>query len=392
MSRLSDAAAVGSPFLTSLDYGDHPVWRQRARVVEPRASREASVWDEVRHGWQMFRGSLRNETVLLQAHSGRLQPDLLAAVVLGLLPARRRPTVVLMGAMWQRDAGWRGWVQRLLVRRADRAITLYAVQSSGELESFPSTWGLPPGKTRLSLYFATTTTTTPGPPARNCRHVFSGGNSHRDYETLLQVAAGFPDRPFILATSLLDRRTDLPPNVTARTVTPAEYDELMRTSAAVVIPMADGLTRAAGQQTYLNAMLFERPTIVRDSLGVRDHVRDGVTGHVVDGSVESYARALRAVLDNRRAADTERMCRAAAEEVRERFSFTAHADRLLRIIDEAPGVRDPSRARDTPNPGRLVTRLGLRRRPWGSGRSHGPGLPSAGATDDTAPIAARPQS
>jgi glycosyltransferase involved in cell wall biosynthesis len=287
----------------------------------------------------MVRGSVRAEVVLLQAHTGRFQPDLLVGVVLGLLPARRRPAVVLMGAMWQRDPGWRGVVQQTLVRLADRAVTLYAVQSSDELESFPATWGIRPGRTRLSLYFATTRRAEPGPRAQDCRHIFSGGDSHRDYDTLLEVARRLPDRPFVLATRLLDGRGDLPANVTARRVSPVEYDDLIRNAAAVVIPMGSGLTRAAGQQTYLNAMLLERPTIVSDSPGVRDHIRDGITGHVVDGSVDGYVAALQAVLDERRAEDVRRMCRAAADDVRERFTFTAHADRLLGIIDEAAAIR-----------------------------------------------------
>jgi glycosyltransferase involved in cell wall biosynthesis len=240
-----------------------------------------------------------------------------------------------MGAMWQRDAGWRGLVEQTLVRSADRAVVLYAVQSSEELESFPDTWKIRKGKTRLCLYHATAVEAEPGPPARHCRHVFSGGDSHRDYETLLQVAAQFPDRPFVLATKLLKSRGDLPANVTARRVTPAEYEDLMRVSAAVVIPLAANLARAAGQQTYLNAMLFERPTIVRESLAVRDHILDGITGYVVDGSVESYVHALRTVFDDRRAPETARMCAAAADDVRKRFSFVSHADRLLEIIDEA---------------------------------------------------------
>jgi glycosyltransferase involved in cell wall biosynthesis len=327
-------------FFTSLDYADHPGWRRRARLPGPEVQRHPSVGDEVRHFVGMLRGSLQAEVVLLQAHTGRFQPDLLVAVVLGLLPARRRPVVVLMGAMWQRDPGWRGLVQQTLVRRADRAVTLYAVQSSEELESFPATWRIPAGKTRLCLYFATTHQDEPGPWAQDCRHVFSGGDSHRDYDALLEVARHLPDRPLVLATSLLDGRRDLPANVTAGRVAPAEYDDLMRSSAAVVIPMTGGLTRAAGQQTYLNAMFFERPTIVRDSLGVRDHIRDGITGHVVDGSVDGYVRALRAVLDDRRAEEVRRMCRAAAGDVRKRFSFTAHTDRLLEIIDEAAATRD----------------------------------------------------
>jgi hypothetical protein len=326
---------VEPQFFTSLDYVDHPGWRRRAQLPGPEIQRHPSTGDEIRHFVRMLRGSLRARAVLLQAHTGRFQPDLLVAVVLGLLPARRRPAVVLMGAMWQRDPGWRGIVQQTLVRRADSAVTLYAVQSSAELESFPATWKIPAGKTRLCLYFATTRLTEAGPWAQDCRHVFSGGDSHRDYDTLLEVARHLPDRPFVLATSLLDGRKDVPANVTAGRVTPAEYDDLMRSSAAVVIPMADGLTRAAGQQTYLNAMLFERPTIVRDSLGVRDHISDGITGHVVDGSVDAYVRALRAVLDDRRAEEVQQMCRAAADDVRKRFSFTAHTDRLLEIIDEA---------------------------------------------------------
>lgn len=335
-----------SRFFTSLDYRDHPGWRERADVVSPALPRRPGLLEEFFYAWRLLRGCLGSSTVLLQSQTSRSQPDLLVAALLSLLPVRVRPVVVLMGAMWQQDAGWRGSLQRLLVRRADKVVTLYAVQSTEELELFPRVWAVSREKVRLSLYYATTHSAEPGPPLEQCVHVVSGGDSHRDYDTLLEVARRLPERRFVLATRLLDGRADLPANVAAGAVDPVDYDELLRTSAAVVIPLRAGLTRAAGQQTYLNAMLFERPTVVADSPGVRDHIRHGVTGLVVDGSADGYLEALRAVLDAERLDQTRTMCRRAAADVRERFSFPAHAQRLMQLVDEAVRVaREPQRAR-----------------------------------------------
>ena len=236
--------------------------------------------------------------------------------------------------MWQPDPGLRGKLQRLVVRLADRAITLYVVQSSAELTLFPQTWDVSPRKMRLCLYFATFNERDLMAPPPVGDYVFAGGNSHRVYEPLIAAARQFPERSFILATNRL-QGVALPPNVSARPVPHHEFVALMRGAAAVVVPLRQGLRRAVGQQTYLNAMWLGKPTIVTDVLGVRDHIVDGETALVVDGSAAGYVTALQQVLDPVNAGETARMCAAAQAAVINQFTFAHHAACLLQVMTEA---------------------------------------------------------
>ena len=109
----------------------------------------------------------------------------------------------------------------------------------------------------------------------------------------------------------------------------------LRRARSLVVPLRDRLQRAAGQQTYLNGMVLEKPTIVRRAHGVDDHITDGVTGLVVDGSAESYVKAIEWVFDPGNAERVARMASAARDAVLNRFTFENHAARLLEILDEA---------------------------------------------------------
>ncbi len=321
-------------FATTLDIRDDVEYAARAHLVLESPPHFPSLTDELRLFWRILRLARRERLWLLRSSWGRANVDLLAAAIIGLWPARWRPTIVLQGCMWQPDPGLRGRLQRLVVKLADRAIALYVVQSSAELTLFPQTWGVSPQKMRLCLYFATFNERDlmPSPPAGE--YVFAGGNSHRVYEPLIAAARQFPERSFILATNRL-QRAELPPNVSARPVPHREFVSLMQGAAAVVVPLRQGLCRAVGQQTYLNAMWLGKPTIITDVLAVRDHVTDGETALIVDGSVEGYVAALRRVLDPVNAAETARMCRAARAAVVNRFSFPHHAACLLQVMTEA---------------------------------------------------------
>ncbi|HEX2698717.1 MAG TPA: glycosyltransferase [Acidimicrobiales bacterium] len=334
-------AGGGVRFATTVGYGDHPGWAARGTLVSPTLGSRHGALDEARHLARVLRAIRRFDALVLDSSSGRFHPDLVALAVLPLLRRRRRPVVVFMGCMWEPDDGWLGRLQRLAVRLADRSITLYAVQSSAELGTFPRTWGVDGDKVRFVPYFFTLTdddVAVPlAPPDRP--YVFAGGDSHREYGPLLETARRLPGTDFVLATRCLEDATDLPPNVRAGSVSRAVFMEQLRGAAAVVVPLRRQLARAAGQQTYLNAMRLGKPTVVVDSPGVEDHVRDGATAVVVDGSAQAYERALGRLLDPARAGEAARMGEAARADVSERFTFLRHADRLLEILDEAAGPR-----------------------------------------------------
>ena len=124
-------------------------------------------------------------------------------------------------------------------------------------------------------------------------------------------------------------------NVIAGPVSAARYDELLRGSDVVVVPMEAREDRSSGQGTMLAAMALGKPLVVNDAPGVRDYVTDGETGVVVP---RSDPAALAAVLQ-RLMADDElraRMGTAAEREVQQRFLRPHYVQRVLQLVDALP--------------------------------------------------------
>lgn len=121
-------------------------------------------------------------------------------------------------------------------------------------------------------------------------YVFAGGDSMRDYALLLDAVRG-TGIPVRIATRLV--LADIPDNVLVRELTHARYLREMASARAVVVPLLDDGYRSAGQQTYLNAMLLQKPTVITDSPGVREIVTDGEDALVVRPTAE----AMRSQLD-----------------------------------------------------------------------------------------------
>lgn len=318
-------------FTTTVDYLDHPQFAARATLIQrPQVS---SLRDGLRIVANILKAAWQRSPLLLTSSWGRVHPDLLASAIMGLWPQRWRPTVVMMGCMWEPSGGWRGWIEQRIVRLADRAITLYAVQSSEELTIFPKTWRVGLYKTRRCLYFYTLEPHELIPLPEET-HIFAGGNAQRDYEPLLEAARRLPEQQFILATYKLDP-SQLPPNVTAKPVSHERFVELMRTAVINITPIQRGLHRAAGQQTYLNAMLLGKPTITTETLAVHDHIDHKKTGLIVDGTADQYVAAINWLLDPQNESAVAAMRCAAKKAATHQFNFPNHVSRLLEIMDEA---------------------------------------------------------
>jgi glycosyltransferase involved in cell wall biosynthesis len=324
-------------FASSLSFPDVPRFATRATPLMMPPRRDLTIMDEIRMFWRILKIARKEKVILLDSTLGRFHPDLLAAGIIGLWPRRRRPLIVMAGAMWEPNDGIRGEVERLVIKLADRAIHRYAVQSSEELTIFPATWAVSPSKTRLCTYFFSLTREQGGLSSTmpsNGNHIFAGGNSHRDYDPLIETANQMPEHKFIFATQRLEGRSDLPSNVIAGPVSHHEFMDLMASAVAVIVPIQKGLRRAVGQQTYLNAMWLGKPTIVNDILGVRDHIEDGKTGLVVDGSPEGYVQALEWIFNPTNQEQVSKLCESAQKVVREKFNVQNHGNQLLSIIDE----------------------------------------------------------
>jgi len=127
-------------------------------------------------------------------------------------------------------------------------------------------------------------------------YVFAGGDGARDYKTLIEAVRGLPVT-LIIAAFRRDHFVEIgkiPTNVDIITAEPDAYVRFMARAAVVVVPMAKGLFRAGGHQTYLNAMALGKPVVVADDSDAIEYIQHGVTGFVVP---PRDARALREVLE-----------------------------------------------------------------------------------------------
>lgn len=320
------------PFATTMDYCRVKSYADRAIII-PRS--EESLARELWSLRNVLRASRTVKAMILDSNSGRIHPDLLATILMRLRPASKRPVVIFIGDMWQKDPGLRGWLQKQILRLADPVVQRYAPLSTDEFARFSKAWGIPEDKLRFVPYFHTfddSELTKPLPPIED--YIFAGGNTHRDYRPLLEAARLMPGQQFVFATNRI-QPGKAPANVTVDFVSHEKFVDLMRRARAVVVPMRRDLIRSAGHQTYLNAMMMRKPVIVNNIPGAADHIINGETGFIVEGTPESYVEAIGFITDpaNRQAIDL--MALRGFESASTQYTMGRHAERVMEILDEA---------------------------------------------------------
>jgi glycosyltransferase involved in cell wall biosynthesis len=151
---------------------------------------------------------------------------------------------------------------------------------------------------------------------------------------LIEAMESLPQHTLIIGSKLLCD-TKLPSNVKAQQFVREEYIRLMRAAQIVIVPIRQGLIRSTGHQTYLNAMLLKKPTIVNHILGVQEYTKNGQSAIIVAGTPESYIEAIKKASNPENKAEIEQMCELGRELAAGQYTFENHANRLLEIIDEA---------------------------------------------------------
>jgi glycosyltransferase involved in cell wall biosynthesis len=250
--------------------------------------------------------------------------------------ARRRspPTVVIADATWK-------VANNLLDRLASRFGLLpidgshvrYCVMSSAELASFPNTWHVDPARVVFTPYHHTLSDEDLAIPTSSDGAIFAGGDSLRDYATLIEALRGLPDRACIATRTIgPELQRELPVNVEVRTLSRRDFDERTAAASVVVIPLEPRQDRGSGQTTYLNAMALGKAVIVTDVAGVRDYIRDGETGLIVPPEdPPALADALRRLLDDPGYAS--RLGASARRDAIERFGPDRYVEQLLAVVD-----------------------------------------------------------
>jgi glycosyltransferase involved in cell wall biosynthesis len=298
---------------------NEPAW-QGVTVIDVIGS---PVWVAVR---SIVRAARRNDVLILNgaARFPWRYRDFIAALLIARM--RRPPAIVFTEATWdwtiqplERLRGRGGGALRALTRGTLRAFdgphVVYCVLSDAERETFRARFGVPEDRVVVTPFpytlFDALPTTDDG-------YVFAGGDSRRDYAPLLAAARGL-DRRFVIATRLeLD---GVPSNVEARGTSPEEFAALQSAAGAVVVALDPRSRCSAGQQSFLNAMLQGKPTVVIDALGVREYVEHGVDGWVVPPHDPQALRArLEWIFDERNRDAVSEVTRRGPEVVLGRFS------------------------------------------------------------------------
>ncbi|HEY6524082.1 MAG TPA: glycosyltransferase family 4 protein [Solirubrobacteraceae bacterium] len=305
-----------------------PVWQERVDMLRPAAKDAATIAAVVRR-------AARYDAVVLDGSARR---DQLAAALVRRLP--RHPAILIADSTWKADGGLDTAVNRLGIRALDGKRTTFCVLTRFETESFPRTWGLRSSRVCFTPWPATLKDDL---PSTDNGRVFAGGNSLRDYGPLIAAAAEVK-APIDIATSALSSEELGPvaPNLTIGPRPQAEYDEMLRAAAVVVVPLQAREDRCSGQTTYVNAMARGKAIVVTDTPGVRDYIQDGETGLIVaPGDAGAMAHAVTRLLAD--PAERARIGGQARMHALTELTLTRYATSLLEVADET--LTAPARRR-----------------------------------------------
>ncbi|NNM48142.1 glycosyltransferase [Knoellia koreensis] len=321
---------------TTLRYPNRAEWVSATRCLtsdDPGLVRRVS---------RVARAARRGMGLVLDG-SGRAD-QVAAAVASRLAP---QTPVLLTDCTWSTGGSVLDRVlSRVGVRLLDRPNVTFSVGSQAEAEVFPRTWGIAPERVTHASWYHGVPDADPLDDVRHDGPVFAGGQSVRDYRPFLEAMALLRVPALVSAPDFaLPGDVPVPPGVDVRELRPAAYDQALRSASVVVVPLQQRHDRAAGQSTYLTAMALGKLVIVTDSLGVREHVEDGVTGLVVDPTPEALADALRWALDPANTEAVERIRTAARAFVTTHYSPQRHIARLVELAGRLGATRVDARPR-----------------------------------------------
>jgi glycosyltransferase involved in cell wall biosynthesis len=106
-----------------------------------------------------------------------------------------------------------------------------------------------------------------------------------------------------------------------------------------VVPIKQHV-RSTGQQTFLNAIVHEKPVLVTSAAGVSDYITDGVTG-LIEQDPEALAAAMARLMDDSAVEERRSLGPRARAWVLENATDFHCRDRLLQLVDVMPESMAP---------------------------------------------------
>jgi len=271
----------------------HPAWTERTVLLpgwyEAFERANLSLFRSFLWALRLFRESREYDAVVTGAeHCGMI----FAMLQTLLRPASRRRVHVMIDFPWSAQPGRVRMALKILQMRiaAPSLDAIFAHASPEEAERFTSALKVRRGLFRFVPFHywlqEPLPATTPGD------YIFSGGNSGRDYATLLNALAGSAHRAVICTQAGGGiRQTRIPENVQITAVGQNRFDELMAGSAAVAIPLMKDDIHPAGHTVVVTAMALGKPIILAAPAEYRSYIDDGHTGLLTPAGDSAGLRA-----------------------------------------------------------------------------------------------------
>ena len=264
--------------------------------------------------------------------SGRREQ--LAAAMLRRL--RPRLGLVLTDCTWKVESSMPARIaSRAGIRLMDGPRTRYCVLSSAEEALFPRTWGVSPERVAYTPWYVWLSVQEEALSTNRGGFVFAGGDSMRDYGSLIEAARELPMEVRIASYSGPPQGSEPPPNVSFGSLPPEQYFKTMCEASVVVVALAADTERSAGQQSYLNPIAKGKLVVLNDTTGVRDYLRDRETALIVpSGDPAALAQAIGWALDPANADAVDRIADQGRREVRERFGLDRYVGQLVDLAGD----------------------------------------------------------
>jgi glycosyltransferase involved in cell wall biosynthesis len=249
-----------------------------------------------------------------------------------LLPFRKVPCVMI-DCLWGKSSNaFYHTLKKVIQKIVSRTVNRFVVWANREIDAFSQTFDIPREKFVFVPYHTTGAEYFKMKPI-NLGYIFSGGNSDRDYNTLIEAVRGLSVKVVIASTNpKLSLNSSIPENVNIRSYSPEEYLKKMADCSINIVALAPGLLRSAGQQTFLNSMLLGKPTIVTDPEGAADYINNYEDGlFVPPNDVIALREAILLLLNNPEKAT------AIGEKAKEKaikYSTEEHFKKIITVVNE----------------------------------------------------------
>jgi glycosyltransferase involved in cell wall biosynthesis len=226
--------------------------------------------------WRLFWRSRHYDAVVM----GSNRMSRLFAIAQFFLRRKRVPHVYIDWYCNPHGSALKRWLYRQELRWAILGANRALVQGKKEISAYAEELSVPASRFVFLPYHCTLYDFPY--EVNEGDYIFAGGDSNRDYPTMIEAVRGLP-YPVVIAALSRDhfRGIEVPDNVDIVTLSQGDFFRKMAGAALVVVPMLPRLLHPGGQQTWINAMTMGKPVIVAEARAASDYIVHASTGWLV---------------------------------------------------------------------------------------------------------------